>query len=156
MPGRAHVDVPSLLPRSLSNHASLTTYLLALSRGPYLSFFRPHTPGSASSEPVSGLYLLRPGPLSTGPASSVELTIRLTLPYPYPVLTQIKPPLPFILGTEFAGVVAKDAVIPKGCAFKAGGTSYEQRRARGRRQTVRAPKLTRTASLCCWSVCNPA
>ncbi|KAL7411138.1 hypothetical protein BDY24DRAFT_365123 [Mrakia frigida] len=33
---------------------------------------------------------------------------------------QLQPPLPFVLGTEFAGVVSKDAVIPKGCSFKAG------------------------------------
>lgn len=33
---------------------------------------------------------------------------------------QLQPPLPFVLGTEFAGVVSKDAVVPKGCSFKAG------------------------------------
>lgn len=38
-------------------------------------------------------------------------------------IPQIKPPLPFVLGTEFAGVVSKEAVIPNGCAFKQGGQS---------------------------------
>ncbi|CED84007.1 Zinc-binding oxidoreductase [Phaffia rhodozyma] len=33
---------------------------------------------------------------------------------------QLQPPLPFVLGTEFAGVVSKDAVIPTGSVFKAG------------------------------------
>ncbi|KAF9447491.1 alcohol dehydrogenase [Macrolepiota fuliginosa MF-IS2] len=33
---------------------------------------------------------------------------------------QHKPPLPFILGTEFAGRVAKDSPIPVGCPYKPG------------------------------------
>lgn len=33
---------------------------------------------------------------------------------------QVKPPLPFILGTEFAGRVSKDSPIPKGCPYKPG------------------------------------
>jgi NADPH:quinone reductase-like Zn-dependent oxidoreductase len=33
---------------------------------------------------------------------------------------QIKPPLPFILGTEFAGRISKDSPIPKGCPFRPG------------------------------------
>lgn len=33
---------------------------------------------------------------------------------------QIKPPLPFVLGTEFAGRIAKDSPIPPGCPFKHG------------------------------------
>jgi NADPH2:quinone reductase len=33
---------------------------------------------------------------------------------------QIKPPLPFVLGTEFAGRISKDSPIPKGCPFKHG------------------------------------
>ncbi|KAF8234013.1 alcohol dehydrogenase [Tricholoma matsutake] len=33
---------------------------------------------------------------------------------------QIKPPLPFVLGTEFAGRISKDSPIPKGCPFKPG------------------------------------
>jgi len=33
---------------------------------------------------------------------------------------QSKPPLPFILGTEFAGRISSKSPIPKGCPFKAG------------------------------------
>ncbi|GAW08547.1 alcohol dehydrogenase [Lentinula edodes] len=33
---------------------------------------------------------------------------------------QIKPPLPFVLGTEFAGKVAQNSPIPPGCPFKPG------------------------------------
>jgi NADPH2:quinone reductase len=33
---------------------------------------------------------------------------------------QIKPPFPFNLGAEFAGKVAKDSPIPKGCPYKPG------------------------------------
>ncbi|KAG6917314.1 hypothetical protein DXG01_002972 [Tephrocybe rancida] len=33
---------------------------------------------------------------------------------------QIKLPLPFVLGTEFAGRIAKDSPIPQGCPFKPG------------------------------------
>ncbi|KAF8070122.1 alcohol dehydrogenase [Lyophyllum atratum] len=33
---------------------------------------------------------------------------------------QIKPPLPFVLGTEFAGRISKDSPIPKGCSLKPG------------------------------------
>ncbi|KAJ3724513.1 hypothetical protein C8R42DRAFT_662051 [Lentinula raphanica] len=33
---------------------------------------------------------------------------------------QIKPPLPFVLGTEFAGKVAQNSPIPQGCPFKPG------------------------------------
>jgi len=33
---------------------------------------------------------------------------------------QIKPPLPFVLGTEFAGRISKDSPIPKGCPFQPG------------------------------------
>ncbi|OJA08663.1 hypothetical protein AZE42_01165 [Rhizopogon vesiculosus] len=33
---------------------------------------------------------------------------------------QIKPPFPFALGAEFAGKVAKDSPIPKGCPYKSG------------------------------------
>lgn len=33
---------------------------------------------------------------------------------------QIKPPLPFVLGTEFAGRISKDSPIPKGCTFRPG------------------------------------
>ncbi|KAJ7601174.1 alcohol dehydrogenase [Mycena floridula] len=33
---------------------------------------------------------------------------------------QIQPPLPFVLGSEFAGRIAKDSPIPKGCPFKPG------------------------------------
>ncbi|RDB16964.1 Quinone oxidoreductase-like protein 2 [Hypsizygus marmoreus] len=33
---------------------------------------------------------------------------------------QIKPPLPFILGTEFAGRISKDSPLPKDCPFKHG------------------------------------
>ncbi|KAJ3575128.1 hypothetical protein NP233_g1305 [Leucocoprinus birnbaumii] len=33
---------------------------------------------------------------------------------------QHKPPLPFILGTEFAGKIATDSPIPQGCPFKPG------------------------------------
>jgi len=30
------------------------------------------------------------------------------------------PPLPFVLGTEFAGKVSRDSPIPEGCPFKPG------------------------------------
>lgn len=33
---------------------------------------------------------------------------------------QSQPPLPFVLGSEFAGRIAKDSPIPKGCSFKPG------------------------------------
>ena len=33
---------------------------------------------------------------------------------------QHKPPLPFILGTEFAGKISQDSPIPKGCSLKRG------------------------------------
>ncbi|KAF9071750.1 alcohol dehydrogenase [Rhodocollybia butyracea] len=33
---------------------------------------------------------------------------------------QVKPPLPFVLGTEFAGRIAKDSPIPTGCPLKPG------------------------------------
>jgi len=33
---------------------------------------------------------------------------------------QNQPPLPFVLGSEFAGCIAKDSPIPKGCSFKPG------------------------------------
>lgn len=33
---------------------------------------------------------------------------------------QNKPPLPFILGTEFAGRISHSSPIPSGCPFKAG------------------------------------
>ncbi|KAE9411464.1 NAD(P)-binding protein [Gymnopus androsaceus JB14] len=33
---------------------------------------------------------------------------------------QVKPPLPFVLGAEFAGRIAKDSPIPPGCSFKPG------------------------------------
>ncbi|GLB37042.1 putative zinc-binding dehydrogenase [Lyophyllum shimeji] len=33
---------------------------------------------------------------------------------------QIKPPLPFVLGTEFAGRISKGSPIPEGCPFKPG------------------------------------
>ncbi|KAG6874483.1 hypothetical protein C0995_010393 [Termitomyces sp. Mi166 len=33
---------------------------------------------------------------------------------------QLKPPLPFVLGTEFAGRISKDSPIPKGCPYKPG------------------------------------
>jgi len=33
---------------------------------------------------------------------------------------QHKPPLPFILGTEFAGKISQDSPIPKGCSLKGG------------------------------------
>lgn len=33
-----------------------------------------------------------------------------------------QPPLPFVLGTEFAGRISKDSPIPKGCPYKPGGT----------------------------------
>jgi hypothetical protein len=34
-----------------------------------------------------------------------------------------QPPLPFVLGTEFAGRIAKNSPIPKGCPYKPGGQS---------------------------------
>jgi len=33
---------------------------------------------------------------------------------------QHKPPLPFVLGTEFSGRIASDSPIPDGCPFKPG------------------------------------
>lgn len=33
---------------------------------------------------------------------------------------QVQPPLPFVLGVEFAGKIAKDSPIPKGCTLKPG------------------------------------
>jgi len=33
---------------------------------------------------------------------------------------QHKPPLPFVLGTEFSGRIASSSPIPDGCPFKAG------------------------------------
>jgi NADPH:quinone reductase len=33
---------------------------------------------------------------------------------------QNQPPLPFVLGAEFAGKIAKDSPVPKGCPFKPG------------------------------------
>jgi len=33
---------------------------------------------------------------------------------------QIKPPLPFVLGTEFAGRISQNSPIPKGCSYKPG------------------------------------
>lgn len=32
----------------------------------------------------------------------------------------MKPPLPFVLGTEFAGRISQDSPLPKGCGFKHG------------------------------------
>jgi len=32
----------------------------------------------------------------------------------------VQPPFPFVLGTEFAGRIAKDSPIPKGCPHKPG------------------------------------
>jgi NADPH2:quinone reductase len=34
-----------------------------------------------------------------------------------------QPPLPFVLGAEFAGRISQDSPIPKGCHYKAGGKS---------------------------------
>jgi hypothetical protein len=34
-----------------------------------------------------------------------------------------QPPLPFVLGTEFAGRIAKNSPIPKGCPYRPGGKS---------------------------------
>lgn len=40
---------------------------------------------------------------------------------------QERPPLPFVLGVEFAGRIARNSPIPRGCRFRAGGeSSYEQ------------------------------
>lgn len=33
---------------------------------------------------------------------------------------QVKPPLPFVLGSELAGKIASNSPIPKGCPFKPG------------------------------------
>ena len=34
-----------------------------------------------------------------------------------------RPPLPFVLGAEFAGVISASSPIPKGCPYSPGGTS---------------------------------
>ncbi|KAG1802855.1 uncharacterized protein HD556DRAFT_1332828 [Suillus plorans] len=39
---------------------------------------------------------------------------------------QVKPPFPFTLGAEFAGKVAKDSPIPKGCPYKPGDRVFGQ------------------------------
>lgn len=37
-------------------------------------------------------------------------------------LTRIaQPPLPFVLGAEFAGRISQNSPIPKGCHYKPGG-----------------------------------
>ncbi|KAI0733123.1 alcohol dehydrogenase [Fomitopsis betulina] len=49
---------------------------------------------------------------------------------------QVKPPLPFTLGSEFAGRIAADSPIPKGCPFKPGDRVF------GAAQGAYADKLT--------------
>ncbi|KAG1848603.1 hypothetical protein C8R48DRAFT_729864 [Suillus tomentosus] len=39
---------------------------------------------------------------------------------------QVKPPFPFTLGAEFAGKVAEDSPIPKGCPYKPGDRVFGQ------------------------------
>ena len=34
-----------------------------------------------------------------------------------------QPPMPFVLGAEFSGVISPDSPIPKNCPYKAGGES---------------------------------
>ncbi|CCM02587.1 uncharacterized protein FIBRA_04690 [Fibroporia radiculosa] len=60
---------------------------------------------------------------------------------------QIQPPLPFVLGTEFAGRIAKDSPIPNGCPFKPGDRVF------GAGQGAFAEKLTVAWT---WLVALPA
>lgn len=63
----------------------------------------------ASYKPRGSIKVGRP-PLSPSPFVLMEASVA-------------KPPLPFVLGTEFAGKISKSSPIPKGCPYKPGGVS---------------------------------